>query len=94
LRTQVYGPDQLGLLGSSNDWGNILRSDYSFANGARALGGASHDAQGANSVIEVEIPQTAPVSIGQLMHANLSVSDLLPYRTVGNSFPEYSRASR
>ena len=87
LRTQVYGPDQLGLLGASNDWGNILRNDYSFADGARALGGASHDAQGMNSVIEVEIPQTAPVSIGQLMHANVSTSDLFPYRTVGNSFP-------
>ena len=87
LRTQIYGPDQLGLLGASNDWGNILRNDYSFADGAKALGGASHDAQGMNSVIEIEIPQTAPVSIGQLMHANVSTSDLFPYRTVGNSFP-------
>ena len=87
LRTQVYGPDQLGLLGASNDWGFILRNDYSYADGARALGGASHEALGMNSVIEVEIPQTAPVSIGQLMHANVSTSDLFPYRTVGNSFP-------
>jgi len=87
LRTQVYGPDQLGLLGASNDWGNILRNDYTFADGSRALGGASHDSQGMNSVVEIEIPQTAPVSIGQLMHANVSTSDLFPYRTVGNSFP-------
>lgn len=87
LRTQVYGPDQLGVGGASNDWGFILRNDYGFADGARALGGPSHEAQGANSVIEIEIPQTAPLSIGQLMHANVSTSDLFPYRTVGNSFP-------
>lgn len=87
LRTQIYGPDQLGVGGASNDWGFILRNDYTFADGTRALGGISHEAQGANSVIEIEIPQTAPLSIGQLMHANVSTSDLFPYRTVGNSFP-------
>ena len=90
LRTQIYGADTLGLTGVCNNWGNLLVNDYSDASdkiGAKALGGVSHDAQGANSVIEIEIPQTAPVSIGQLMHANVSTSDLLPYRTVGNSFP-------
>jgi hypothetical protein len=87
LRTQLYGGDQLSLLGGGANWSNILANDYAFANGVKALGGPSHDAQGANSVIEVEIPQTAPVSIGQLMHANVSTSVLFPYRTVGNSFP-------
>ncbi|MSR72520.1 MAG: hypothetical protein EXS20_04055 [Opitutales bacterium] len=90
LRTQLYGGDQLSLLGGTANWSNILCNDFSDASdkiGAKALGGISHEAQGANSVIEIEIPQTAPVSIGQLMHANVSTSDLLPYRTVGNSFP-------
>ena len=91
LRTQVYGPDQLGLLGVSNDWSGILSTKISTDPidqiGGRAYGGASHNVQGLTSVIEVEIPQTAPVSIGQLMHANVSTSDLFPYRTVGNSFP-------
>jgi hypothetical protein len=87
LRTQIYGGDQLSLLGGTANWSNILVNDYAFADGTRALGGASHEAQGINSVVEIEIPQTAPVSIGQLMHANVSASDLFPYRTVGNSFP-------
>ena len=91
LRTQVYGPDQLGLLGASNDWSGILSTNISpdpiDQIGGRAYGGASHNVEGLTSVIEVEIPQTAPVSIGQLMHANVSTSDLFPYRTVGNSFP-------
>ena len=87
LRTQLYGGDQLSLLGGTANWSNILANDYTFADGTRALGGISHEAQGANSVIEIEIPQTAPLSIGQLMHANVSTSDLFPYRTIGNSFP-------
>jgi hypothetical protein len=37
--------------------------------------------------MEVEVPLSAPVSLGQLMHANLSAWDWMPYRTVGNSFP-------
>ncbi|MEI6284627.1 MAG: hypothetical protein WCP40_05965, partial [Opitutae bacterium] len=86
LRTQIYGADTLGLTGVSNNWGNLLVNDYGFADGARALGGSSHEAAGISEVVEVEIPQTAPVSIGQLMHANVSSSDLFPYRTIGNSF--------
>jgi hypothetical protein len=87
LRTQVYGPDQLGGGLPSYAWDGILSTDPTDPIGGRALGGVSHLAQGSTSVTEVEIPQTAPVSIGQLMHANVSVSDLFPYRTVGNSFP-------
>jgi hypothetical protein len=87
LRTQVYGPDQLGGGLPSNAWDGILSTDPTDPIGGRALGGVSHLAQGSTSVTEVEIPQTAPVSIGQLMHANVSTSDLFPYRTVGNSFP-------
>jgi len=91
LRTQVYGPDQLGGGLPSNAWDGILSTNISADPmdqiAGRALGGVSHLAQGSTSVIEIEIPQTAPLSIGQLMHANVSTSDLFPYRTVGNSFP-------
>jgi len=86
LRTQVFGGDQLYF-----NWSEILSindsSDPIDKKGGRAFGGPSHSVKGFTSVIDVEIPQTPPVSIGQLMHANVSVSDLFPYRTVGNSFP-------
>ena len=85
LRTQVYAADSLN--NPSSDWTNILQYDSSISDGKNAYGGASHEEAISNSAIEVEIPQTAPVSIGQLMHANVSTSDLFPYRTVGNSFP-------
>lgn len=87
LRTQVMGGDELGLNGASTSWSNLLQVDASRADGGAALGGFSHGPQGVNRAVHLEIPLTAPLSLGQLMHANLNVWDWFPYRTVGNSFP-------
>lgn len=87
LRTQLFGGDELALSGATTSWSNFLQTDPTKANGASALGGPSHGASGLSAAIEVEIPLAAPTSIGQLMHANLSAWDWMPYRTVGNSFP-------
>ena len=85
--THLWGGDELYLNGSATSWGSIIQTDPVAANGAKALGGNSHGASGVNQTTEVEIPLSPPVSLGQLMHANLSVWDWFPYRTVGNSFP-------
>lgn len=87
LRTQLFGGDELGLNGSASSWSPLLQVHAATANGGNALGGSSHGAAGLSRSTEVEIPLTAPTSLGQLMHANLSTWDWMPYRTVGNSFP-------
>lgn len=87
LRTQLFGGDELGLNGVSFSWSNLLQTDAAFPDGGRALGGSSHGAAGQSKAVAVEIPLAAPLSLGQLMHANLSPWDWMPYRTVGNSFP-------
>ena len=87
LRTQLFGGDELGLTGATSSWSALLQVDAANANGGNALGGSSHGAAGLGKSTEVEIPLTAPTSLGQLMHANLSAWDWMPYRTVGNSFP-------
>lgn len=86
-RTQLFGGDELALNAATTSWSNFLQIDATKANGANALGGPSHGAAGIATTTEVEIPLSAPVSLGQLMHANLSAWDWMPYRTVGNSFP-------
>ncbi len=85
--THLWGGDELYLNGSSTNWGSIIQTDPTAPNGAKALGGNSHGASGINQATEVEIPLSPPISLGQLMHANLSVWDWFPYRTIGNSFP-------
>ena len=87
LRTQLFGGDELGLNGVATSWSPLLQVDAANANGGNALGGSSHGAAGQGKSTAVEIPVTAPTSLGQLMHANLSTWDWMPYRTVGNSFP-------
>ena len=87
LRTQVMGGDELGLNGAATSWSNLLQIDTTRADGGAALGGFSHGAQGVNRAVAIEIPTTAPLSLGQFMHANVNVWDWFPYRTVGNSFP-------
>jgi len=86
-RTQLFGGDELALNAATTSWSNFLQIDATKANGANAFGGSSHGATGIASTTEVEVPLSAPVSLGQLMHANLSAWDWMPYRTVGNSFP-------
>ncbi len=86
-RTQLFGGDELALNAATTSWSNFLQIDATKANGANAFGGPSHGAAGIASTTEVEVPLAAPVSLGQLMHANLSAWDWMPYRTVGNSFP-------
>ncbi len=86
-RTQLFGGDELALNAATTSWSNFLQIDATKANGANAFGGPSHGAAGIASTTEVEVPLSAPVSLGQLMHANLSAWDWMPYRTVGNSFP-------
>jgi hypothetical protein len=81
LRTQLYSGD---FINTNGGWNYVL---YTTAGSTKAFGGHSHETGSVSSEVNVEIPQTAPVSIGQLMHANVSVSDLFPYRTIGNSFP-------
>ena len=85
--THLWGGDELYLNGSATTWGSIIQTDPAATNGSKALGGNSHGASGANQSTEVEIPLSPPISLGQLMHANLSIWDWFPYRTVGNSFP-------
>ncbi len=85
--THLLGGDELYLNGTAANWGTIIQTDPTANNGNKAYGGNSHSTSGANQVTEVEIPLGPPVSIGQLMHANLSVWDWFPYRTIGNSFP-------
>lgn len=85
--THLWGGDELYLNGTGLNWGTIIQTDPATKNGAKAYGGNSHSASGINQVTEVEIPLCPPISIGQFMHANLSVWDWFPYRTVGNSFP-------
>ena len=85
--THLWGGDELYLNGTASSWGNIIQTNPLAANGNKTYGGNSHSAAGMNEVTEVEIPLAPLVSIGQLMHANLSVWDWFPYRTVGNSFP-------
>lgn len=87
LRTQIFGGDELALNGAATSWSNLLQTDAATANGAKARGGHSHGAGGLNAAIAVEVPLAPPVSLGQLMHANLTAWDWMPYRTVGNSFP-------
>jgi len=87
LRTQVMGGDELGLNGAATSWSNLLQIDASRPDGGAALGGNSHGPQGVSRAIHLEIPTTAPLSLGQFMHANVNVWDWFPYRTVGNSFP-------
>jgi hypothetical protein len=87
LRTQVMGGDELGLSGAATSWSNLLQIDAAQPNGGAALGGFSHGPQGLARAVSLEIPTTAPLSLGQLMHANVNVWDWFPYRTVGNSFP-------
>ena len=87
LRTQVVGGDEIGLNGAATSWSNLLQIDAGQPDGRAALGGFSHGAQGVNRAVHIEIPTTAPLSLGQFMHANVNVWDWFPYRTVGNSFP-------
>ena len=87
LRTQLFGGDELALNGSTTSWSNLLQIDAAKANGANGLGGPSHGVSGLSTTMAVEVPVTAPVSLGQFMHANLTPWDWMPYRTVGNSFP-------
>ena len=86
-RTQLFGGDELALNAATTSWSSFLQIDATKANGTNAFGGPSHGAAGIASTTEVEVPLSAPVSLGQLMHANLSAWDWMPYRTVGNSFP-------
>ena len=84
-RTQLFGGDQLIL--NNTPGPSSLSSVLQTSPTGGALGGYTHNVDGASQSIEVEIPLTPPISIGQLMHANLSVWDWFPYRTIGNSFP-------
>ncbi len=90
LRTQFFSGDELALNGASLSWSGLLQVDSASPDGRRAFGGASHGTNGSTSVTQVEVPVTAPLSIGQLMHANVSVWAWFPYHTVGNSFANVS----
>ena len=89
-RTQLFGGDELGSAMGSIPWSNFVPIVGSLDGGTNAFGGSSHSTAGIASTTEVEVPLSAPVSLGQLMHANLSAWDWMPYRTVGNSFPSVS----
>ena len=86
LRTQFFSGDELGLNGASLSWSGLLQVDSGSADGRVAYGGGSHTTAGSTSVTQVEVPITPPISLGQLMHANVSVWAWSPYHTVGNSF--------
>lgn len=86
LRTQFFSGDELGLNGASLSWSGLLATDAGSADGRRGYAGGSHSTAGSASVTQVEVPMTPPVSLGQLMHANVSVWAWFPYHTVGNSF--------
>jgi len=85
LRTQVYGGDEWGLHRPDGDWAKLMAT--APENPGQAFGGWSHESNGVLYHSALEIPLCPPVSLGQFMHANLSPWDWLPYRTVGNSFP-------
>ncbi len=87
LRTQFFSGDELNLNGATLSWSQLLATDAGSTDGRRAYGGASHTTNGSTSVTQVEVPMTPPISLGQLMHANVSVWAWFPYHTVGNSFP-------
>jgi len=87
LRTQFFSGDELGLNGANLSWSGLLQVDSGSVDGRRAFGGGSHGPNGSTTVTQVEVPLTPPISLGQLMHANVSVWAWSPYHTVGNSFP-------
>ncbi len=86
LRTQFFSGDELALNGANLSWSGLLQTDAGSADGRGGFGGASHGPGGSTSVTHVDVPMTPPVSLGQLMHANVSVWAWSPYHTVGNSF--------
>ncbi len=85
-RTQFFSGDELGLNGANLSWSGLLQVDAGSADGRRAFGGASHTTAGSTTVTQLEVPMAPPVSLGQLMHANVSIWAWFPYHTVGNSF--------
>lgn len=87
LRTQFFGGDELAMNGASLSWSGLLQVDGASADGRRGFSGNSHGINGSTSTVQVEIPVAPLLSLGQLMHANLSAWSWSPYHTVGNSFP-------
>ncbi len=88
LRTQIYGGDELLLNGSTSSWSNFFQVDLNLhPDGGNAWGGYSHQSNSVSRFSPVSIPRQPLVSLGQLMHANLSVWEWFPYYNVGNSFP-------
>ena len=90
-RTQFFSGDEKYMNGVSVSWSNLVATENAPGNSfGRSYGGASHSTNGSTSVTQVDIPTAPPLSLGQLMHANVSVWSWFPYYTMGNSFAPVS----